>query len=90
MAERIIENLAKEEHDFIEFLFGDGLLIDDGTLKLAEKELKKELNGLKKKAEKAATAKAKKVAKEKAEKELLKAINKSGLSMDDVKAKLGI
>ena len=60
------------------------------TLKLAEKDLRKELNNLKKKAEKAAAAKAKKVAKEKAEKELLKAINKSGLSMDDVKAKLGI
>lgn len=48
------------------------------------------MNDVKKKAEKAAEAKARKAAKAKAEKELLKAITKSGLSMEDVKEKLGI
>ena len=48
-----------------------------------------ELDNVKKKAERAAAAKAKKAAKAKAEKELLKVINKSGLSMDEVKEKLG-
>ena len=43
-----------------------------------------------KKAERAAEARAKKAAKAKAEKDLLKAIAKSGLSAEDVKAKLGI
>ncbi len=60
------------------------------ALKLTEKTLKKELNDLKKKAEKEVAAKAKKAAKAQAEKELLKAIKKNGLSLDDVKAKLGI
>ena len=62
-------------------------------MKDAEKDLQKQLDDIKnaaKKAERAAEAKAKKAAKAKAEKELLKAISKSGLSMDDVKAKLGI
>lgn len=45
---------------------------------------------MKKKAERAAAAKAKRQEKKKAEKELIKAINKSGLSMDVVKEKLGI
>lgn len=63
------------------------------VLKSVETELRKELSDLanqKKKAEKKAEAKAKKMAKVKAEKELLKAISKTGLSVDDVKAKLGI
>lgn len=63
------------------------------ALKEIENGFRKELDGLnnaKKKAEKAAAAKAKKLAKEKAEKELLKAISKSGLSLDAVKEKLGI
>lgn len=63
------------------------------VLKSVEAELRKELSDLanqKKKAEKKAEAKAKKMAKVKAEKELLKAISKTGLSVDDVKAKLGI
>ena len=63
------------------------------ALTTAEKALRQELedmNDVKKKAEKAAEAKARKAAKAKAEKELLKAITKSGLSMDAVKEKLGI
>ena len=60
------------------------------ALKVTEKALKKELNDLKKKAEKEVAAKAKKAAKTQAEKELLKAIKKNGLSLDDVKTKLGI
>ena len=39
--------------------------------------------------EKAAEAKAKRAAKAKAEKELLKVISKSGMSVDEVKEKLG-
>ena len=63
------------------------------ALKVIENGFKQELADLgneKKKAERAAAAKAKKLAKQKAEKELLKAIKKTGLSMDDVKQKLGI
>ena len=63
------------------------------ALKVIENGFKQELADLgneKKKAERAAAAKAKKLAKKKAEKELLKAIKKTGLSMDDVKQKLGI
>ena len=45
---------------------------------------------LKKKAERAVVAKAKREARKKEEKELLKAIGKSGLSMEEVKEKLGI
>ncbi len=63
------------------------------ALKIAEKALRQELvdlNDVKKKAERAAEAKAKKAAKAKAEKELLKAISKSGLTMEAVKEKLGI
>ena len=63
------------------------------ALNAAEKALRQELedlNDVKKKAERAAEAKAKKAAKARAEKELLKAITKSGLSMDAVKEKLGV
>ena len=63
------------------------------ALKVAETELKKDLDDLKnaaKKAEKAKEAKAKKAAKAKAEKELMKAISKSGLSVDEIKEKLGV
>lgn len=59
--------------------------IEDGF----RKELA-EIENVKKKAERAAAAKAKRQEKKKAEKELIKAINKSGLSMDVVKEKLGI
>ena len=54
--------------------------------KIAEKEAAKAA----KKAEKAAERAALKAAKAKAEKDLMKAIKKSGLSVDDVKEKLGI
>lgn len=63
------------------------------ALKEEEAELKKQLAAIddaKKKAEKAAAAKAKKAARAKSEKEILKAIHKSGLSLDDVKEKLGV
>lgn len=63
------------------------------ALKAVEAELKGQLDDLHneaKKAEKKALRAAEKAAKAKAEKELMKAINKSGLSLDDVKAKLGI
>ena len=63
------------------------------VLKEEEAELKKQLAAIddaKKKAEKAAAAKAKKAARVKSEKEILKAIHKSGLSLDDVKQKLGV
>ena len=49
-----------------------------------------DLGNEKKKAERAAAAKAKRLAKQKEEKELLKAIKKTGLTMDAVKEKLGI
>ena len=63
------------------------------ALKSAEADLKQQLDDLKnaaKKAEKAVERKALKAAKAKAEKELMKAIKKSGLSMEAVKEKLGI
>ena len=63
------------------------------VLKEEEAELKKQLAAIddaKKKAEKAAAAKAKKAARVKSEKDILKAIHKSGLSLDDVKQKLGV
>lgn len=62
-------------------------------LKAGEADLRQKLDDLKneaKKAERAAEKKALKAAKAKAEKDLMKAINKSGLSIEDVKAKLGI
>ena len=63
------------------------------VLKAAEMDLRNQLADLKdskKKAEKAAETKAKKAAEAKAWKELLKVISRSGLSVDDVKAKLGL
>ena len=63
------------------------------ALKEIENGFRKELDDLKKaakKAERAAERKTLKAAKVKAEKELLKAISKSGLSAEDVLAKLGI
>ena len=54
--------------------------------KIAEKEAAKAA----KRAEKAAERAALKAAKAKAEKDLMKAIKKSGLSVEDVKEKLGI
>ena len=62
-------------------------------LKAGEADLRQKLDDLKneaKKAERAAEKKALKAAKAKAEKDLMKAINKSGLSIEDVKEKLGI
>jgi predicted nuclease with TOPRIM domain len=63
------------------------------TLDAIEADLKQKLAELKdekKKAERAAEAKAKREEKKKAEKELMKAISKSGLSMEEIKKKLGI
>ena len=63
------------------------------ALKAIENDLKQQLadlNNAAKKAEKVKEAKAKKAAKAKEEKELLRAISKSGLSMEAVKEKLGI
>ena len=63
------------------------------ALKEIENGFRKELDDLKnaaKKAERAKEAKAKKAAKAKQDKELLKAINKTGLSVDEIKQKLGI
>ena len=57
---------------------------------VAKIEALKAINNAAKKAEKAKEAKAKKAAKAKEEKELLRAISKSGLSMEAVKGKLGI
>ena len=62
-------------------------------LKEIENGFRKELDNLKnaaKEAEKAKEAKAKKAALTKAEKELIKVIRKSGLTPEEVKAKLGI
>ena len=62
-------------------------------LKAGEADLRQKLDDLKneaKKAERAAEKKALRAAKAKAEKDLMKAIGKSGLSIEDVKAKLGI
>ena len=62
-------------------------------LKTAEADLRGKLDDLHneaKKAERAAEKKALKAAKAKAEKDLMKAIGKSGLSLAEVKAKLGI
>ena len=63
------------------------------ALKAGEADLRQKLDDLKneaKKAERAAEKKALKAAKAKAEKDLMKAIGKSGLSLEEVKAKLGI
>ena len=62
-------------------------------LKAGEADLRQKLDDLKneaKKAERAAEKKALKAAKAKAEKDLMKAIGKSGLSIEEVKTKLGI
>ena len=62
------------------------------ALKEIENGFRKELADIenaKKKAERAAAAKAKRVAKAKEEKELLKEIKKKGLSLEDVREKLG-
>ena len=58
----------------------------DGCRRIRPDDLKNAV----KKAEKAKEAKAKKAAKAKQDKELLKAINKTGLSVDEIKQKLGI
>ncbi len=61
------------------------------ALDAADAELKqqlKDLTDVKKKAERAAEAKAKKEEKKKLEKEVMQAIKKSGLSMEEVLAKL--
>ncbi len=50
----------------------------------------KELTDVKKKAERAAEAKAKREEKKKEEKELMTALKNSGLSLDEIKDKLGI
>ena len=63
------------------------------VLKAVENDLKQQLadlNDAAKKAEKAKEAKAKKAAKAKAEKDLLRVITKSGLSIEEIKEKLGI
>ena len=63
------------------------------ALKAAERELQKTLADMKdekKKAEKAAEAKARKAAKARLDKELLKAIHKSGLSAEEIMKKLGV
>lgn len=63
------------------------------ALKVIENGFRKELDDLKnaaKKAEKAKEAKARRAAKAKAEKDLMKAISKSGLSIEEVKEKLGV
>ncbi len=57
----------------------------------ADAELKqqlKDLNDVKKKADRAAEARARREEKKKKEKELMQAIKKSGLSMEEVLAKL--
>lgn len=62
-------------------------------LNAAETALRQQLKDLsdkKKKAERAAEAKAKREEEKKAQKELLKAISASGLSVEEIKGKLGI
>ena len=62
-------------------------------LNAAETALRQQLKDLsdkKKKAERAAEAKAKRDEEKKAQKELLKAISASGLSVEEIKGKLGI
>ena len=54
------------------------------------KQQLKDLNDEKKKAERALEAKAKREQKKKEEKDLMKAIKGSGLSVDEIKAKLGL
>ena len=68
------------------------LLAKIKLLKEAETAIEKEISDLedeKKKAERAAAAKAKRVAAAKAQKELFKEISKSGLSIEEIKQKLG-
>ena len=63
------------------------------ALKAAERELQKTLADMKdekKKAKKAAEAKARKASKARLDKELLKAIHKSGLSAEEIMKKLGV
>ena len=62
-------------------------------LNAAETALRQQLKDLsdkKKKAERAAEAKAKRDEEKKAQKELLKAISASGMSVEEIKGKLGI
>ena len=90
------EQLSKLVASFM--AYSAGHLPDDVKTRLAQmKEIengfRKELDDLKnaaKKAEKAKEAKAKKAAKAKQDKELLKAINKIGLSVEEIREKLGI
>lgn len=63
------------------------------NLNAIEADLKqqlKDLNDSRKKAERAAQAKAKREEDNKAKKELMKAIKGSGMSIEEIKAKLGI
>lgn len=63
------------------------------SLNAIEADLKKQLKELsdsRKKAERAAEAKAKREEEKKAQKDLIKAIRDSGLSIEEVRSKLGI
>jgi CRISPR/Cas system CSM-associated protein Csm4 (group 5 of RAMP superfamily) len=63
------------------------------SLNAIEADLKKqlkELSDIRKKAERAAEAKAKREEEKKAKKDLIKAIQDSGLSIEEIRSKLGI
>ncbi len=64
----------------------DALNVQDAELR----QQLKDLTDVKKKAEKAAEAKAKRAEQKKAEKELMKAIQSSGMSVEEIQEKLGI
>ncbi len=63
------------------------------ALKAVENDLRQQLKDIadsRKKAERAAEARAKREEKKRAEKELVKVIRESGMSVEELKAKLGI
>jgi hypothetical protein len=90
----LVSALIKKEDDLydskdnmhkVEEFFRSQVQIYDSAVKMLD-----DLHNEAKKAEKAAERKALRAAKAKAEKELMKEIGKSGLSIEEVKTKLGI
>ena len=85
--EALNRKIAKVEEEKAKF---QAKLEELNAAETALKQQLKDLSDKKKKAERAAEAKAKRDEEKKAQKELLKAISASGMSVEEIKGKLGI
>ena len=85
--EALNKKIAKVEEEKAKF---QAKLEELNAAETALKQQLKDLSDKKKKAERAAEAKAKRDEEKKAQKELLKAISASGMSVEEIKGKLGI